>query len=66
MGLGKKKKKNEKKARLKGPTSETENQAIKFIPHIGKLLKHCLSINGISQEVLRSFDFSLKPQNKNI
>lgn len=65
-GVGGGKKMNEKKSRLKGSTSKTEDQVMRFIPHIGKLLKNCLSRNGINQGVLGSFDFGLKPQNKNI
>lgn len=38
---GGKKKMNEKKSRLKGSTSESEDQVMRFIPHIGKLLKNC-------------------------
>lgn len=43
MGLGEKNewklKKKKKKARLKGPTSETEDQVIRFIPLTGKSQK---------------------------
>lgn len=37
-----------KKARLKRPTSEAEDQVIRFIPHTGKSQKRCLSRNGIN------------------
>lgn len=37
-----------KKARLKGPTSETEDQVIRLIPHTEKSQKYCLSRNGIN------------------
>lgn len=67
LHFGLEKKKMNEKRDSRGPTSETEDQIIRFIPpDTGKLQKHCLSRDKIrkSSGLLISI-LNLDPQTKN-